>query len=303
MIDSFNEVPVFVAAVEAGGFAAAARRLNLSRSAISKTVARLEEKLGTRLFQRTTRRQGLTEDGQTLYECCLRALDELRTGRALLEAGRTEAVGKLRVSMPVLFGRCCVAPILLRLAARYPGLALELNFNDRHVDLIEDGFDLVIRNGPLGESAGLKARCLARQRTLLFAAPQYIEQHGAPTDIDDLRTHKAIVYARAGRIHPWLFPRTEALPLELTPPARLRLDDLDAIADAAVAGFGLVWLPDWLVPDRVRSGRLVQLLPEVSPLVTDIYAVWPDAPHLPSRVRAAIDILAAEMPLALSDSA
>jgi DNA-binding transcriptional LysR family regulator len=93
------------------------------------------------------------------------------------------------------------------------------------------------------------------------------------------------------------------LPLELTPPARLRLDDLDAIADAAVAGFGLVWLPDWLVPDRVRSGRLVQLLPEVSPLVTDIYAVWPDAPHLPSRVRAAIDILAAEMPLALSDSA
>lgn len=177
---------------------------------------------------------------------------------------------------------------------------MELNFNDRHVDLIEDGFDLVIRNGPLRHGSGLKARCVARQRTRLYAAPQYLQRHGTPMEPEDFHRHEAIVYAGAGRLHSWLFPRADAMPRELTPPARLRFDDLESIAEAAAARFGLAWLPDWLARDRVRTGQLVQLLPDVMPLATDIYVVWPDAPHVPSRVRIAIDTLGTEMPGALS---
>ena len=292
-MDSFSDVPAFVAVVEAGSFAVAARRLNLSRSAVGKAVARMEDRLGVRLFQRTTRSLGLTEDGQAYYERCQRALDELRAGQALLESGRRTASGKLRVSMPVLFGRRCVAPVLTRLAAAHPGLELDLNFNDRHIDFIEDGFDLAIRNGPLRDGSGLMSRLIARQKTMIYATPGYIERHGAPSSLDDLANHQAVTYARNGRGHAWWFRCAGAAPRDATPPTRLRFDDLDAIADAAVAGFGLAWLPDWLARSRVHSGDLVQVLPDAPALLTDIFAVWPESPHLPTRVRAAIDALVA----------
>src|SRR5882757_11056332 len=129
MIDRLTGVGIFVETVEAGGFSAAATRLNLSRSAVGKTVARLEQRLGVRLFHRTTRSQSLTEDGQAFYERCLKALEEIRQGEAMLESGRREVAGRLRVSMPVLFGRRCAAPLLVGLARRHPKLELELNFS------------------------------------------------------------------------------------------------------------------------------------------------------------------------------
>jgi DNA-binding transcriptional LysR family regulator len=162
--DRLNGVSVFVEAVEAGGFSAAALRLNLSRSAVGKTIARLEGRLGVRLFHRTTRSQSLTDDGQAFYERCLRALEEIRAGEAMLESGQQEATGRLRVSMPVQFGRRCVAPILSHLAEKHPRLELDLNFSDRLVDLLEDGFDLAIRTGPLDQSAGLMTRRIAYHR-------------------------------------------------------------------------------------------------------------------------------------------
>ncbi len=300
MLDSFNEIPVFVAAAEAGGFAAAARQLNLSRSSVGKTVARLEHRLGVRLFQRTTRRQSLTEDGQVFYERCQRALGELRTGRAMLEAGRKEATGRLRASMPVLFGRLCVAPTLMRLAAGQPRLEIELDFNDRHVDLIEDGFDLAIRNGPLADGLGLKARLLARQRTLLYASPDYLARRGTPATLDDLPGHDAVAYARGGRLLPWVFPAADGAKREVLPRARMRFDDLDTVADAAVAGFGIAWLPEWLARGRLAAGSVMPVMADVAPLVTEIYAVWPAAPYLPARVRLAIDALVREIPRATS---
>lgn len=131
MIGRLAGLPVFIEAVEAQGFSAAAARLNLSRSAVGKSVARLEDRLGVRLFHRTTRSQSLTEDGQAFYEHCLRALAEIRAGEAMLESGRLEVAGRLRVSMPVLFGRRCVAPILAGLAGKHPKLELDLSFSDR----------------------------------------------------------------------------------------------------------------------------------------------------------------------------
>ncbi len=302
MVDSFNEIPAFVAAAEAASFAAAARQLNLSRSSVGKTVARLEHRLGVRLFQRTTRRQSLTEDGHAFYESCQRALGELRAGRAMLESGHEAATGTLRVSMPVLFGRLCIAPTLTRLAARHPRLEIELDFDDRHVDLVEDGFDLAVRNGPLADGLNLKTRLLVRQRTLLYAAPDYLDRRGTPSSLDDLPDHAAVAYARSGRLHPWVFPTQDGSRREVVPRARMRFDDLDAVADAAVAGFGIAWLPEWLARTRIASGALIQTLAGVTPLNTDIYAVWPAAPYLPMRVRVAIDALVGEVPHAATFS-
>jgi DNA-binding transcriptional LysR family regulator len=298
MADRLTGVGIFVETVEAGGFSAAAARLNLSRSAVGKSVARLEQRLGARLFHRTTRSQSLTEDGQAFYERCLRALDELRAGEAALDSGRREAAGRLRVSMPVLFGRHCVAPILTRLAQKCPKLELSLSFSDRVVDLIEDGFDLAIRNGALADGPGLMARRIAHQRMAVCAAPAYLAARGAPGAIEDLRAHDCIAYfhAQSGRKGVWMFPREGQTPIEIAPDSRLRFDDLEATADAGAAGFGLVWLPCWLIRERLRSGELVRVLDDIPGFVFDVHAVWPRTPHLPLRVRLAIDALAAELP-------
>ena len=295
MIDSFDDVPAFVTVVEAGGFSAAARRLNLSRSAVGKAIARLEGRLGIRLFHRTTRSQSLTDDGQVFHEYCQRALGELRAGKELLESGRKTASGRLRISMPVLFGRLCVAPILTRLTTLHPDLALELDFRDSHVDLVHDGFDLVVRNGPLGGGSGLMTRRVAHERTMVCAAPAYVDRHGMPAGLPDLGRHQSIAYCRDRRTQVWLFPRDDGPPLEMSPVTRLRFDDLGAILDAAVAGFGLAWLPDWLVSDSIRSGRLVQVVHDAASLTSDVHAIWPETPHLPMRVRIAIDALVAGM--------
>lgn len=297
MSDVLNGISVFVTAAESGGFSAAAARLHLSRSAVGKTISRLESRLGVRLFHRTTRAQSLTEDGQAYFEHCLRALDALRTGGQMLESGRKEGSGRLRVTAPVLFGLRCVAPILTRLANQHPRLELEINFSDQLVDLVEDRFDLAIRNGRPTAGAGLKTRLIALQRMTVCASPAYLAAHGAPQTLDDLHRHDGVVYCRAGAVKPWLFPQEErGENLEIVPPNRLRFDDLSAIADAAVDGHGIAWLPCWLIRDRVHEGKLVPVLLEGPRLMIETHALWPDTPHLPLRVRLAIDALADELP-------
>lgn len=158
----------------AGGFARAAERLALSRSAVGKTIARLEARLGVRLFHRTTSRLSLTEDGQIYYERCLRALE------ALLESGRREVSGRLKITMPLLFGRYCAEPILLELAEEHPALELDLRFSDSVVDLIGERFDLAIRNHTAGESKGLSHRKIASQNKVVCASPAYLARRGTP---------------------------------------------------------------------------------------------------------------------------
>lgn len=160
MTDTLKDIPVFVASVEAGSFAQAAVRLHLSRSAVGKSIARLEERLGVRLFHRTTRSQRLTDNGALFYERCLRALEEIRGAESQLETGKHQVSGRLRVAVPVLFGRQCIAPLLIELAQEHPGLELEMSFSDRVVDLVEEGFDMAVRNGTLADSAVLVARRL-----------------------------------------------------------------------------------------------------------------------------------------------
>jgi DNA-binding transcriptional LysR family regulator len=196
MSDRLGGIAAFVQAAESGSFALAAQRLNLTRSAVGKSIARLEQRLGMRLFHRTTRRQNLTDDGQAFYESCLRALRELENAEAALESGRQVPSGRLRVSMAVVFGRHCVAPILTRLAAGHPALELDLSFNDRPVDLIEDGFDLAVRGGAIADQDGLMMRRLGEQRMNVVATPGYLARHGTPQSLADLAAHDGVVYGR-----------------------------------------------------------------------------------------------------------
>ena len=215
-----------------------------------------------------------------------------------MESGRREAAGRLRVTAPVLFGRRCVAPVLTKLAARHPKLELELSFNDRPVDLIEDGFDLAIRSGVIGNAAGLMTRAIGSERLIICGAPAYLAKHGRPKRLDDLQRHTGVLYSRAGHIRTWEFQTGDRKALvEATPPSRLRFDDAEAIADAAAAGHGLACLPNWLIRDRVRSGTLIPVLEDVPSLEIVTRALWPETPHLPLRVRFAIDALAAALPV------
>ena len=296
MRDRFEGVAVFVASVEAGGFSRAAEQLALSRSAVGKAIARLEARLNVRLFHRTTRVQTLTEEGQAYYERCCRALEELRTGERLVEAGRTEVAGPLRVSVSPLFGRNCVTPVLLARARDHPLLELDMRFSDRVVDVIGEGFDLAIRHGELAESGGLRSRKLFSHRKIVCAAPVYLADREAPADITALSAHKALIYRRGGQPFPWQLRTADGELQDASLNFRLSFDDLEAILEAALAGMGIAFLPEWLIRGHLRAGHLIAMLQDYPSTLVDSFAVWPDTHHLPRRVRVAIDALAAFRP-------
>lgn len=292
MRDNLDGVVVFVEAAEAGGFARAAERLALTRSAVGKTIARMEARLGVRLFHRTTRSQSLTEDGQIYYERCLRALEELRAGAALLESGRREVSGRLKISMPLLFGRYCAAPILLELASRHPKLELDLRFSDHVVDLIGEGYDLAIRNHTPGLGSALQSKKIVSQGKVVCAAPSYLAAHGRPTDLAGLAEHDALVYWHRDQIFPWTFRDADGRPVEPQLKWRLQFDSYEAITDATVKGMGIACLPSWLVRDHLEAKRLIPLLQDVPSFPFDTYAVWPAAQYSPVKLRVTIDALA-----------
>lgn len=295
--ERFDGVTVFVEVVRLGGFSRAAEHLGLTRSAVGKSMARLEARLATRLFHRTTRVQNLTDDGHIYYEHCQRALAELQAAEAQMESGRHQIAGRLRVSMPVLFGRHCVAPILLNLARQHTALELHLSFNDRPVDVLAEGFDLAIRCGVLGiESDGLRARKLVDQRKLICASPTYLAARGQPQSTADLAGHSILLYRRADRINVWQLADVTGRIVDTPLSSRLLLDDLEAIADAATAGLGLAWLPEWLVKERLHSGDLVTVLNDHPGATMECHALWPSAHPMPLRLRLAVDVLVEQLP-------
>jgi DNA-binding transcriptional LysR family regulator len=297
--ERLSGITTFVLAAEAGSFAQAAERLGVTRSAVGKSIARIEQRLGARLFHRTTRRQSLTDDGQAYYERCVRALAELEAAEAAFDTGRREPTGRLRLSAPVLFGRHCVVPALLGLARRHPQLQIEMSFNDRVVDLLEEGYDLAVRVGALPDSTSLAARRLGTQRMAICASPDYLARHGRPGSVAALAAHVGIVYGREGRRRHWLVRDADGRVHEVRIDNHLCFDDLQAIADAAVAGIGLAWLPCWQLARHVRAGELELVMDCERVLSAEIHAVWPQTRWLPSRTRVAIDALAAEIPALL----
>ncbi|MBN3788253.1 LysR family transcriptional regulator [Burkholderia sp. Ac-20353] len=296
MTDKLDGVTTFVQVVESGSFALAAERLDMTRSAVGKAIARLEKRLGARLLQRTTRSQSLTDDGHAYYDRCVRALAELEAAEADLDCGRHEPRGRLRVSVPLAFGHHCVTPVLLDLAHAYPHLRIDVAISDRFVDLVDEGFDLAVRIGKLPDSTSLAARRLGTQHGSLGAAPSYLARFGTPATLDALKDHRTIAYSRAGVPHPWDLRAPDGTPTRIDLQHQLSFDDVQAIAAAAVSGFGIAWLPSWLLAHHVRRGELAVVMDRCFVETGDIHAVWPQTRYLPRKTRCTIDALVQAIP-------
>ncbi|SEJ90484.1 transcriptional regulator, LysR family [Sphingobium sp. AP50] len=288
--DHLKGLTAFVQAAEAGSFTLAAVRLNASKSGVAKNVSRLEERLGVRLVNRTTRSFALTPEGQRFYESCVRALAELESAEAALNSDSISPRGRMRIDIPVVFGRRWVVPVLLDLSARHPLLELEITLSDRFVDPIEEGIDLMVRIGELDDSATLMGRKLGIQDSVVCASPDYVAERGAPRTLDDLGDHACIAFGRHGRSVPWDFLIDGAW---VSKPIRGRLsfNDHAAIHEAVRAGHGLGLLATWLIADDLRTGRLVRVLPNIESRGFSIHAIWPQTRQVSPRVRAVVDEL------------
>jgi DNA-binding transcriptional LysR family regulator len=284
-------IAAFVQAADAGSFTLAAERMGLTKSGVAKSVARLEERLGIRLVNRTTRRFTLTEEGLAFHESCLRALTDIESAEAALSSQSRNPTGRLRVDLPVVFGRCWVLPTLLDIGARYPELRMDISLSDRLVDPIEEGIDLVIRIGQPADSANLIARRLGTQTSIMCASPSYIAARGRPSTIDDLDHHTCIAFGRDGRTAPWMLIGPDRQPVTKPISGRYAINHSEAILDAARAGNGIALLSRWLVANDLDDGTLVDVLPSVETEGFPIHAVWPHTRHLAPKVRVVVDEL------------
>jgi DNA-binding transcriptional LysR family regulator len=286
-------ISAFVHTVETGSFTAAAARMSVSKSATGKSVARLEARLGVRLLHRTTRRLSLTAEGQAYYESCLKVLEELDTAEALLAARKRTVSGKLRINLPISFGRLWCMPVLMKLTAQYPDLDLDVSFTDRRVDLIEEGIDLVVRLGDPGDQAHLVGRRIAWQRSIICASPAYLDRRGRPEAVADIASHDCLAFAHDGRPLPWIAVDSDGALRSFTIRPKHSVSHGEALRDAAVNGQGIAYLSTWLAGVEVASGKL-EILPIQTPLEeAPISVLWPQSRDLSPKVRVAVDALVA----------
>lgn len=289
ILDKTAGLVAFVRTVDAGSFQAASRLIGSSPSAVSKSVAKLEKRLGAKLIQRSTRRLGLTSEGIAYYERVaplLRALDDAHD----IVQGTGTARGLLRVTAPVELGRGLIASWAELFLAEQPELKLELSVTDRHADLIRENYDVAIRMGALAD-AGLTARRIASLPIVLVAAPAYFRRRGQPASIEELRRHDFIRYVSAGRPQSVTF----ADGTEIVPDGRFDTDDGGAIRHAALAGAGIAHLMRVAVQDDIDAGRLVPVLPDVPMPTMPVHIVHAFGRQLPVRARLFVEFLARRM--------
>jgi len=283
----------FAQTARRGSFAEAARDLGSSPSTVAKSVARLEAQLGVKLFHRTTRRVSLTGDGERLYRRCERVLAEVEDLQAEAAGARATPSGTLRIDLPITYGRRIVMPLLAELVRRHPALKLDVRLQDGYADLVRDGVDLAIRVGPLRDST-LVARRVDWQQLVIVASPDYLSEQGAPTRIEDLARHSAIVFRMptSGRHRPWQV-RQGRRQVELQPEPRTLVNDGEGMVAAAVMGLGLAQIPDYMASDELACGRLVEVMPSHRPTPMPISAVTPSSRLMPPRVKVALEALEA----------
>jgi DNA-binding transcriptional LysR family regulator len=280
----------FVAVAEEGSFNAAGHRLNRDATVISRRVQNLEQSLGVRLVERSTRRVALTEAGE-VYLGRVRPLlrSMLAAGQ---EAGRFsdgEPRGRLRLALPGSFGRMWLMPMLVDFLNAYPGVTLDVAFSNRFVDLIGEGFDLAIRLGVLPDSR-LVARKLAERKRMICASPAYLEQHGVPASPEDIARHQCLIFSGKANRHVWEFAMPGGKQLVVPVAGPFISDDAEALVPAAVAGQGLLYAADWLVGRELADGRLVRVLEDFPvPDEGAIYVVHPSSRHVPNKTRAFAD--------------
>ena len=289
-IESLSGIATFVAVARAASFTQAGEILGISKSAVGKAEARLEQRLGVKLFHRTTRRLALTADGEAYFAVCARALEGIAEAQSSLGTLLMVPAGRLRVDMPAAFGRKVMLPILLDIGHAYPGLQMTLTFTDHVIDLVEEGVDLAIRFGTMEDSSDLVARRLTSHRWVICAAPAYLAQHGTPQTLTAVAGHRCIVGYRRGRPLAWHVSEGGQA-ARLVPPPTYQISDAEAMIDAALAGVGLCQMPLVLLRPHIDAGRLVTVLDDCTARQIDVHAVWPRTAHLRPKVRHVVDTL------------
>jgi DNA-binding transcriptional LysR family regulator len=285
MIDHLTAMAIFARVAESGGFSRAAESLGMSKSAVSKQVSRLEDRFGTRLLNRTTRRISLTEAGERVLEHSRRAVAEFEAAEAEVGAHRDTPSGLLRVSAGVSFGQSELAPRLAGFLAGCPDLSIDLVLNDRRVDLVEEGYDVAVRIGEL-EDSGMMARRLGSVRSITAAAPSYLDRRGRPAAPADLSTHDCLGYSYLDGGVRWRFDGPSGSVWHKFKP-RLLSNNGTALAAAAEQGLGVVQMPEFIIGAPVRDGRLEEILSAHRKPDVGIYAA---GRPLAAKVRAFIDL-------------
>lgn len=292
-MDGFNDLNVFVQVAKARSFVDAGRRLGISASAVGKTVARLEQHFGARLFHRTTRSISLTEDGARLLVRCERILDELEGAERDFARGDDVPRGRLRVTLPM--ASPFFAPLLAEFSSAHPHVELDVEFGDTLVDMVREGFDVAIRTGAPTDSR-LSSRKLATFRHAIVGAPGYLAGNPAPQRPSDLIAHRLLFYKKphTGKLEPWPL-EADVLSSAFGARGHMMVNSVDALVVMTVEGRGLSSIPDYLIQTELREGRLVRVLDSYSTGTNAFRLLWPSTPHLPSKLRAFVDFFTAKL--------
>ena len=285
----FSGIPVFVSVIESGGFSSAARKLGVSKSAVSKRITLLEEQLGVRLLHRTTRKLSLTEAGQRYYELASQVMITAAQAEDAVTELQGEPQGRLRINAPMSFGRLHVAPVIPVFLQRYPKLEVNLVMDDQTVDLVAGGFDLAIRAGVLPDSA-LIARKLAPCRHVIAASPEYIAREGTPKTVDDLKDHNCLLYSYSSDAKEWtLSDNRKTLSVQVS--GNYLVNNSEALLEGVRAGMGIGRLPTFIAGPDLKAKRLVNLFESYQIPDKTLYAVFPEREYLPAKVRVFVDFL------------
>lgn len=286
---------IFTEVIKAGSFTLAAEKTGHSTSFISKEVSKLEERLGVRLMQRTTRTLNLTPEGELYYQQCQQIIEDAEQAENAISGKYGEPRGTLRVSCPVAFGVSNLRPVLAKFTEKYPKISLELDLDDRKVDLISDGFDVVIRATVQLEDSSLISRRIRRSSALTLASPDYLKKHGFPDTPYDLDRHKVMSYSNLRQPNVWQYYDREGNSIHVHVDGRVLTNNSSMTLALAVAGQGICRLPCFCLSDEIETDQLVELFPDYPKPEIGIYMVYPSRKHISAKVRSFIDFIIAEL--------
>ena len=281
-MDLFSAMATFKRIVESGSISAVARQSGVAQPTVSKQLAALEQELGSKLINRSTRRLNLTEAGMEFYERCTQILENLEEARANVRQHHTQVSGTLRINAPLTFGRLHIAPKLWDYMAQHPQLNMELLLDDHYVDLVKEGIDLAIRIGPLADS-NLIARKIGHSPRVTVASHEYLQAHGEPNNLDDLKHHNCIVYSLLTTHNEWHFsgPNGDE---KIHVTGNFSTNSPDAIREAVLAGVGIAVTPLWLIEEELKHNKLKVILTDYKPTALEIHAIYPDRRFVPAKV-------------------
>jgi DNA-binding transcriptional LysR family regulator len=292
-MDRLTAMELFVRIVETGSFSAVAREMDMNQPTVSKQLSALEQKLKTRLLNRSTRQLSLTEAGSEYYEACKRILDEVREAESNIGRLQGQLAGQLKVNTSIALGQMYVGPLTLKFQKLHPGLEVDLSLVDRFVDVVEEGIDVAIRVGRLTDS-NLVARRLGKTRRVAVATPAYLKKHGTPRTPEDLVNHNCLLYAYLSTGNEWMFQSPEGTEIRVKVSGNFRANNGEAIRQAVLADLGIAVAPEWIAMKDLESGVLKAILTNYAPTLMDIHAVYPSGRHLSTKVRTYVDFLQQE---------